>query len=100
MPKPSVIRFGTFTADVDSGELRREGIKLRLQSQPFQLLTLLLLRPSEVVTRDEIREKLWPADTFVDFDHSLGTAINKIRSALRDSAEEPQTPCRPDSRGH
>jgi TolB-like protein/DNA-binding winged helix-turn-helix (wHTH) protein/tetratricopeptide (TPR) repeat protein len=90
MPKPSVIRFGRFTADLDSGELLREGAKLRLQSQPFQLLTLLLMRPGEVVTRDEVREKLWPADTFVDFDHSLGTAINKIRAALRDSAEEPQ----------
>jgi TolB-like protein/DNA-binding winged helix-turn-helix (wHTH) protein len=90
MPTPSVIRFGPFAADLDSGELRRESGKLRLQSQPFQLLTLLLLRPGELVTRDEIREKLWPADTFVDFDHSLGTAINKIRAALRDSAEQPQ----------
>ena len=90
MPRPSPIRFGPFTADLDSGELRREGVKIRLQAQPFQLLTLLLMRPGEVVTRDEIREKLWPADTFVDFDHSLGTAINKIRAALRDSAEQPQ----------
>ncbi len=90
MPKPSVIRFGPFTADLDSGELLREGVRLRLQAQPFQLLTLLLTRTGEVLTRDEIREKLWPADTFVDFDHSLGTAINKIRAALRDSAEEPR----------
>ena len=90
MPKPSIIRFGPFAADLDSGELLREGVRFRLQSQPFQLLTLLLMRPGEVVTRDEIREKLWPADTFVDFDHSLGTAINKVRAALRDSAEEPQ----------
>jgi DNA-binding winged helix-turn-helix (wHTH) protein len=90
MPRPSPIRFGPFTADLDSGELRREGVKIRLQAQPFRLLTLLLMRPGEVVTRDEIREKLWPADTFVDFDHSLGTAINKIRAALRDSAEQPQ----------
>ena len=90
MPKPSVIRFGPFTADLDSGELRREGVKVRLQSQPFQLLTLLLLRPGEVVTRDEIREKLWAADIFVDFDHSLGTAVNKIREALRDSADHPR----------
>ena len=63
MPKPPVIRFGPFTADLDSGELLREGVRLRLQSQPFQLLTLLLMRPGEVVTRDEIREKLWPADS-------------------------------------
>ncbi len=90
MPKPSLIRFGPFTADLDSGELLREGVKHRLQSQPFRVLTLLLMRPGEVVARDEIRENLWPADTFVDFDHSLGTAINKIRAALKDSAEEPQ----------
>jgi DNA-binding winged helix-turn-helix (wHTH) protein len=90
MPKPSVIRFGPFAADLGSGELRREGVKIRLQSQPFQLLTLLLLRPGEVVTRDEIREKLWAADTFVDFDHSLGTAVNKIREALSDSADHPR----------
>jgi TolB-like protein/DNA-binding winged helix-turn-helix (wHTH) protein/Tfp pilus assembly protein PilF len=90
MPKSSVIRFGPFTADLDSGELRREGVKVRLQSQPFQLLTILLLHPGKVVTRDEIRGKLWAAETFVDFDHSLGTAINKIRAALRDSAEQPQ----------
>ena len=90
MPGPSVIRFGPFTADLDSGELRRESSKIRLQAQPFAILSLLLHRPGEVITRDEIRQKLWPADTFVDFDHSLGTAINKIRTALRDSAEEPQ----------
>jgi Tol biopolymer transport system component/DNA-binding winged helix-turn-helix (wHTH) protein len=90
MPRTSPIRFGPFTADLDSGELRREGVKIRLQAQPFQLLSLLLMRPGEVVTRDEIREKLWPADTFVDFDHSLGTAINKVRAALCDSAEQPQ----------
>ena len=90
MPRPSVIRFGPFTADLDSGELRRESSKIRLQAQPFAILTLLLHRPGEVITRDEIRQKLWPADTFVDFDHSLGTAINKIRAALRDSAERPR----------
>src|SRR6202030_608405 len=90
MPKPSVIRFGPFTADLDSGELRREGVKVRLQAQPFQLLTLLLSRPGEVVTREEICRKLWQADTFVDFDHSLGTAVNKIREALSDSADHPR----------
>src|ERR1700719_236015 len=90
MPKPSVIRFGPFTADLDSGELRREGVKVRLQAQPFQLLTLLLSRPGEVVTREEICRKLWQADTFVDFDHSLGTAVNKIREALSDSADRPR----------
>jgi DNA-binding winged helix-turn-helix (wHTH) protein len=90
MPTSRTIRFSLYEADLDSGELRREGVKIRLQSQPFQLLTLLLMRYDEVVTRDEIRQRLWPTDTFVDFDHSLGTAISKIRAALRDSAEEPQ----------
>jgi DNA-binding winged helix-turn-helix (wHTH) protein len=90
MPRSRIIRFGPFEADFDSGELRRDGVKLRLQAQPFQILTMLLEHPREVVTREQIREKLWPQDTFVDFDHSLGTAINKLRSALHDSAETPQ----------
>jgi DNA-binding winged helix-turn-helix (wHTH) protein len=81
-----ILRFGVFEADLASGELRRSGIRIRLQDQPFQLLTLLLERPQEVVSREEIRAKLWPADTFVDFDHSLNTAIAKIRDALGDSA--------------
>jgi Tol biopolymer transport system component/DNA-binding winged helix-turn-helix (wHTH) protein len=78
-----VILFGPFAAHLDSGELRREGHKIRLQPQPFDLLVMLLERPGEVVSRDEIRNKLWPADTFVDFDHSLGAALN-------DSAEAPR----------
>src|SRR5260370_13731885 len=90
MLTPRVILFGPFTAQLDSGELRGDGHKIRLQVQPFNLLVMLLERPGEVVSRDQIREKLWPADTFVDFDHSLGTAINKIRSALNDSAETPR----------
>ena len=90
MPKPKVILFGPFAAHLDSGELRRQGHKIRLQAQPFDLLVMLLERPGEVVSRDEIRDKLWPADTFVDFDHSLGTAINKIRAALNDSPEAPR----------
>jgi DNA-binding winged helix-turn-helix (wHTH) protein len=85
-----VILFGPFAAHLDSGELRRQGHKIRLQAQPFDLLIMLLERPGEVVSRDEIRDKLWPADTFVDFDHSLGTAISKIRAALNDSAEAPR----------
>jgi DNA-binding winged helix-turn-helix (wHTH) protein len=89
MPTPRVILFGPFAAHLDSGELRRAGHKIRLQAQPFNLLVMLLERPGEVVSRDLIRENLWPADTFVDFDHSLGTAINKIRAALNDSAEAP-----------
>src|SRR5882724_2329307 len=90
MSSSTVIRFGPFEANVDSGELSRSGCKVRLQAQPFEILTMLLQRPGQVVTREEIRQKLWPADTFVDFDHSLGTAINKIRAALHDSAEQPQ----------
>ena len=90
MLKHKVIHFGPFAAHLDSGELRREGHKIRLQAQPFDLLMMLLERPGEVLSRDEIRDKLWPADTFVDFDHSLGTAINKVRAALNDSAESPR----------
>ena len=81
--------FGPFEADLHSGELRKNGTKVRLQAQPFQLLVMLLERPSELVTREEIRLRLWSADTFVDFDHSLGSAINKVREALADSAFEP-----------
>jgi TolB-like protein/DNA-binding winged helix-turn-helix (wHTH) protein len=90
MLMPRVILFGPFAAHLDSGELRRDGHKIRLQAQPFNLLAMLLERPGEVVSREQIRQRLWPADTFVDFDHSLGTAINKIRSALNDCAEAPR----------
>lgn len=89
-PGPRILRFGLFEADLQSGELRRNGVRVRLQEQPFQVLVLLLTRPGEVVTREQLREKLWPADTFVDFDHSLNTAINKIREALGDSASNPR----------
>jgi cholera toxin transcriptional activator len=85
-----IFRFGVFEADVSSGELRKSGMRLRLQEQPFQVLLLLLERSGEVITREEIRQKLWPADTFVDFDHSLNTIINKIRDALNDSAANPR----------
>jgi TolB-like protein/DNA-binding winged helix-turn-helix (wHTH) protein/Tfp pilus assembly protein PilF len=89
-PKILRIAFDRFDVDLRSGELRKNGRRLRLQEQPFQLLALLLERPGEVVTREEICRKLWQADTFVDFDHSLGTAINKIREALGDSADHPR----------
>lgn len=89
-PGPRILRFGLFEADLQAGELRRNGVRVRLQEQPFQVLALLLSRPGEVVTREQLREKLWPADTFVDFDHSLNTAINKIREALGDSASNPR----------
>jgi DNA-binding winged helix-turn-helix (wHTH) protein/tetratricopeptide (TPR) repeat protein len=83
-------RFGAFEADLRSGELRKHGIRLKLQDQPFQVLALLLEHPGDVVTREELREKLWPADTFVDFDTGLNTAIKKLRDVLSDSAEEPR----------
>jgi DNA-binding winged helix-turn-helix (wHTH) protein len=83
-------RFGLYEADVASGELRKNGSKLRLQEQPFQVLVALLERPGEVLTREELRLRLWPADTFVDFDHSLNTAINKLRDALGDTANNPR----------
>ena len=85
-----IARFGVFELDLSAGELRKSGVKLRLQGQPVQVLTFLLERPGEVVTREELREKLWASDTFVDFDHSLNTAINKVREALGDSASSPR----------
>jgi cholera toxin transcriptional activator len=84
------MRFGLFELDLSAGELRKSGVKLRLQGQPFQVLALLLERAGEVVTRDELQQKLWPSDTFVDFDHSLNTAINKVREALGDAASNPR----------
>jgi DNA-binding winged helix-turn-helix (wHTH) protein len=85
-----IVRFGIFEADMMAGEVRKNGVRVRLQEQPFQVLALLLECPGDIVTREQLREKLWPADTFVDFDHSLNTAINKIREALGDSASSPR----------
>jgi len=94
LPSPSrtgqILRFGIFEADISAGELRKNGTKIRLQEQPFQILAFLLDRPGEVVTRQDLRDKLWSNDTFVDFDHSLNTAINKLREALGDSASSPR----------
>jgi TolB-like protein/DNA-binding winged helix-turn-helix (wHTH) protein/Tfp pilus assembly protein PilF len=87
---PIRVRFGVFEVDLRTGELRKHGLRVRLQEQPFQVLTLLLERPGETVTRDELRNRLWTADTFVDFDHGLNKAINKIREALGDSAASPR----------
>jgi TolB-like protein/DNA-binding winged helix-turn-helix (wHTH) protein/Tfp pilus assembly protein PilF len=83
-------RFGVFDLDLRTGELHKHGLRIRLQEQPLQVLALLLEHPGEVVTREELQRKLWPADTFVDFDHGLNKAINKIRDALGDSAESPR----------
>ena len=84
------LRFGVFELDLRAGELRKHGLRVRLQEQPFQVLVMLLEQPGEVVTREELQKKLWSADTFVDFDHGLNKAINKIREALSDSAESPR----------
>lgn len=88
--RPRRTRFGAFEVDSRSGEIYKHGIRLKLQDQPFQILFLLMERPGEVVTREELRNKLWPEDTFVDFDTGLNSAIKKLRHALSDSAEEPR----------
>jgi cholera toxin transcriptional activator len=85
-----IFRFSIFEADLRTGELRRNGAKVRLQEQPFQVLTLLLSRPRELVTRDEMVRHIWPEGTFVDYDHSLNTAINRLREVLNDSAATPR----------
>jgi DNA-binding winged helix-turn-helix (wHTH) protein/predicted Zn-dependent protease len=86
----SILRFGVFEVDVRAGEVRKQGVRIKLQEQPFHVLTVLLQRPGEVVTREELRSENWSADTFVDFDNSLNTAINKLREALGDSADNPR----------
>jgi DNA-binding winged helix-turn-helix (wHTH) protein len=85
-----VFSFGAFEANVAGGELRKGGIRVKLHSQPFQVLVMLLERPSELVTREEMRQRLWGTETFVDFDHGLNSAVNKIRDALNDSAARPR----------
>lgn len=85
-----VFRFGVFEAKEDSGELRKHGVRIKLHSQPFKVLLLLLERPMGIVTREEMRQRLWGTETFVDFDHGLNTAVNKIREALGDSASVPR----------
>ena len=85
-----VFRFGVFEANETAGELRKHGVRIKLHSQPFKVLLLLLERPMGIVTREEMRHRLWGAETFVDFDHGLNTAVNKIREALGDSASVPR----------
>jgi DNA-binding winged helix-turn-helix (wHTH) protein/TolB-like protein len=87
---PSLVKFANFEVDLRAGELRKDGGKVRLQEQPFLLLTVLLESAGEVVTREELRQRLWSADTFVDFDHRLAVAVSKLRDALWDSAEKPK----------
>jgi len=88
--KTRIARFGVFEADLDARELCKQGRRIRLQDQPFAVLAILLEHPGVVIPREDIRQKLWPADTFVDFDHSLNTAVNKIRETLGDSAASPR----------
>lgn len=87
---PRTLRFGLFEVDLQAGELRKHGVRIKLQEQPFQILALLLEQPGSLVTREDLREKLWPVHTFVDFDRSLNKAMTKLRSALGDSADSPR----------
>ena len=87
---PKIIRFGIFEADLCSGELRKSGAKIRVQEQPFQILAMLLQRPAEVVSREELRQKLWPSDTYVDFEHGVNSAVARLRDLLGDSADSPR----------
>jgi TolB-like protein/DNA-binding winged helix-turn-helix (wHTH) protein/Tfp pilus assembly protein PilF len=89
-PSSRRVRFGAFEADLAAGELHRQGVKVRLSAQPFSVLAVLLERPGDVVTREDLRQRLWPADTYVDFDHGLNAAVNKLREALGDSAGTPR----------
>jgi Tol biopolymer transport system component/DNA-binding winged helix-turn-helix (wHTH) protein len=86
---PRVLRFGIYEIDVRAGELRKSGVRLKLQEQPFQVLCMLVDRPGEIVTREELRNRLWPADTFVDFDHGLNAAVKRLRDTLGESADTP-----------
>ena len=90
MPSGQIVRFGLFELDVRAGELRKKGVRVPVQGLPVQILTLLLENPGHIVTRDELRTRLWPADTFVDFDHSLHNAIARLREALGEEANNPR----------
>lgn len=87
---PRIVQFGLFELDLDAGELRKSGVRIKLQEQPFQILAVLLERPGEIVTREQLQRKLWPQDTFVDFDLSLNSAVKKLRQALGDDSENPR----------
>src|SRR2546427_4010432 len=89
-PSRGAVRFGVFEVDLRAGELRKRGVKIKLQDQPFQILQILLEHSGEVVTREELRERIWPADTFVDFDQGLNNAIKRLRESLSDSPDNPR----------
>jgi DNA-binding winged helix-turn-helix (wHTH) protein len=86
---PPTFRFGVFELDPQAGELRKKGMKIRLQGQPVEILAILLQRPGETITREELQKKLWPAETFVDFEQGLNNAMKRLRASLDDSAENP-----------
>src|SRR5918995_749323 len=86
----SSYRFGVFEVDVKQGEVRKQGLRIRLRGRPFEILAILLERPGEMVSREELRARLWAADTFVDFDHGLNTSVNRLREVLGDSADNPR----------
>src|SRR6202035_338701 len=86
----SVVRFGTYEVSLQSSEVRKSGLRIRVQQQPMKLLEILLERPGEVVSREELRSRVWPSESFGDFDQALNIAIGKLRSALGDSAENPR----------
>src|ERR1700688_1133160 len=90
IPVSQLVRFDLFELDLRAGELRKGGIRIRLQEQPLQVLQTLLEKPGEVVTGEELQKRIWPADTFVDFDHGLHAAVNRLRTALSDSADRPR----------
>src|SRR5215469_6877891 len=87
---PRIFRFAAFEFDCQTGELRKHGLRIKLQGQPIQLLAMLLEHPCEVVTREELQKRLWAADTYVDFEHSLNAAVKRLRAALGDSADSPR----------
>ena len=90
LPSPGRVSFGDFEFDPRALELRKHGNKIKVQGQPLEILALLVERPGELITREELQQKLWPADTFVDFEQSLNAAIKRLRAALDDSAEQPR----------
>src|SRR5579863_2094714 len=87
---PRNVRFGVFEAEIDAGELRKNGLRLKLSEQPFQILAMLVEKPGEIVSREYLRDRLWPGDTFVDFDHGLNNAVMRLREVLGDSSDHPR----------
>ena len=90
VPSRQVVRFGAFELDLRVGELRKAGVRVNLQEQPFKVLECLVERPGELVTREELRQRLWQDDTFVDFEHGVNAAVKRLRETLGDSAETPR----------